>query len=142
MMLNTRKAWQKKLKKLRDNHQTKETPPKTTIGKSDALLKQVHALQLLRDMKQFLLDGVGKIELFKNTNGYDLVLALMWNGTISKPEIPRSESKQRRHIFIGVRGGEIYVNGKHVPIATEQALQDALLAAAENPGFQRNETGE
>ncbi len=69
-----------------------------------------------------------------------MVLALMWNGTITKPELPRSNSKQRRHIFIGVRGDELYVNGKRVPTATEQALQEALLAAAENPGIRR-ETG-
>jgi len=140
-MLDARKAWQKKLKKLKNNHRTEEEAATKKVGKPDALLQQVHALQLLRDMKQFLLDGIGKIELFEDASGYDLVMVLMWNGTIAKPEMPRSNSKQRRHIFIGVRDNKLYVNGKHVPTATEQALQEALLAAAENPGFRHGETG-
>jgi hypothetical protein len=129
--------WYKTLQQIRETEISNAVPAKETFGRVDDLLKNVEAHQLLRDLKRFLLGGVGKIELFEDASGYDLVLALMWDGPISQAALPKTNSKTRRHIFIGVRDGGLYVNGKTVPSNTKKALQEALIEAAKNPGLRK-----
>lgn len=129
--------WYKKLQELKTS-QKPELPIAQNV-KPDKLLGQVEALRLLKDVNRFLLDGVGRIELFEDASGYDLVMALMWNGSISEPAKPRANSKHRHHIFIGVRDECLYVNGKRIKPGTSN-LQRALLSAAESPGLRKDIT--
>lgn len=130
--------WQKKLEQIRENDLSATPSPKgENAGKVDNLLYKVEAHQLLRDLRQFLLGGVGVIELFEDASGYDLVLALMWDGPVSQAKTPKANSQDRRHIFIGVREDNLYVNGKKIQGNTKKALQQALLEAAQNPGSRK-----
>ena len=110
------------------------TSPTAPLNTPDTLLKEVKAFELLRDIREVLLDRVGVIELFEDASGYDLVMALMWDGPLTAPKPPQAHSKNRHHIFVGVKGKSLYVNGQPLKPLTEEALQKALLKAAKNPG--------
>jgi hypothetical protein len=97
-------------------------------------LKQVRAFEFLRDIRKELLGGVGRIELFENAQGYDIVLALMWDGPVASPKPPRSGSKDGHYIFVGVVSHKVWVNGQQVTANTPSALQSRLLEAVRNPG--------
>ena len=125
--------WKTELLNIRKEAQAShlsETVANQSKSKAQDLLKQVEALKLLRDMLKLMLDGVGKIETFENQNDYDIILALIWDGPIREPKPPRAASKERSHIFLGVAGEKLYVNGVQVEPCTTAGLQTALLAAA------------
>ena len=129
--------WKQELRKIKESEVQKKSPKKKLVARAqtpDTLLKQVKAFELLRDMREILLDRVGVIELFEDASGYDLVMALMWDGPIATPKPPRPDSKSRHHIFVGVKGKRLYVNGKVLQKNTEERLQKALLQAAKEPG--------
>ena len=100
----------------------------------EELLKKVRAFEFLRDMRKALLNGVGHIELFENAQGYDVIMALVWDGPVANPKPPRAGSKEARYIFVGVYNQKLWVNGQPVAENTPEALQKRLLEAARNPG--------
>jgi len=129
--------WLDDLQKIRQAHQqaaTEPPPPKKPGVELDQLLKESRAFELLRDVRRVLLGGVGRIELFEQAGGYDMVLALLWDGPVTNPRRPRSNSADTYHIFIGVQKNRLWVNGKPLKTGTATALQAALLEAARNPG--------
>jgi hypothetical protein len=99
------------------------------------LLRQVDALNLLRQVQKALLNGKGVLDIFQQTQRYERAISLAWQGSISaarKPDPKNPEAYQ--YILIGVRQGKLYVNDKEVAPVTPEALKIALLEAAKKPG--------
>ncbi len=129
--------WLDNLQRIRAEHQQKataqekEAPPGAQI---DQLLREAKAFEHLRDIRKVMLGGVGKIELFESASGYDVVLALMWEGPTADPRHPKAGVSNQYHILVGVHNQRLWVNGEAVAKNTPAALQAALLKAARNPG--------
>ena len=131
--------WIDELRRIRAEQQEADSPAESSPQAIDEdLLKKVRAFEFLRDIRKELLGGVGRIELFENAQGYDIILALMWDGSVANPKPPRSGSKEARYIFIGVVNHKIWVNGQLVTDNTPSALQSRLLEAIRNPGRRQN----
>lgn len=99
------------------------------------LLRQVDALNLLRQVQKVLLNSKGVLDIFEQTQRYERAISLAWQGSISaarKPDPKNPEAYQ--YILIGVRRGKLYVNDKEVAPVTPEALKIALLEAAKKPG--------
>ena len=82
---------------------TSPEPPRQAVN--EELLKKVRAFEFLRDIRKALLNGVGRIELFENAQGYDVIMALVWDGPVGNPKPTRAGSKEARYIFVGVYTG-------------------------------------
>jgi hypothetical protein len=98
------------------------------------LLRQVDALNLLRQVQKALLNGKGVLDIFEQTKRYERAISLAWQGSISaarKPDPKNPEAYQ--YILIGVRRGKLYVNDKEVTPVTSEALKRALVEAAKKP---------
>lgn len=134
--------WEAELNRIRREN-ARQQPDESAApqsGRVDQLLHEVEALRHLRDMRRLLLGGVGRIELFEDAGGYDLVLALMWDGPISRARPPKAEARDGYHIFIGVRNNRLFVNNRPLTPANSDTLKAALLQAARRPGHRRNLT--
>ena len=126
--------WLNNLRTLREEAKKQApTPKQAQSAKIDHLLKKVNTFEHLRDIKKEVLGGIGRIELFEDVSGYDLVMVLIWNGPLHNPSHPTENSKNRHHIFVGVNNKKLWVNGKPLPKNTSDSLQQALLEAVQNP---------
>ena len=129
--------WLEQLRQIRAGYRRvaqESVVPETASQAHDQLLKEARAFEFLRDIRRELLGGAGRIESFDNSGGYDLVLALMWDGPISQPRKPSAGSSDGYHIFVAVRDRQLWVNGRPIAANTAEALQMALLEAARSPG--------
>lgn len=98
------------------------------------LLRQCDAHKLLRRVQRALLDGKGIIDFFEQAGTYDRIISLIWQGPISNARTPNPEDPEPyQYIFVGVRNGKVYVNGKPLPTAIPEALKEALVEASKNP---------
>lgn len=117
----------------RPKHQEMKQPDK--LQQAEAILRQSTAHQLLRQVQKVLLKGKGVLEIYEGASQYDRAIALIWQGPISDARKPNpNDSEDYRYILVGVRDGEVWVNGKSLPAAAPKALKVALLEASKNPG--------
>jgi hypothetical protein len=109
--------------------------PSQRVKEAADLLRQVDALNLLRQVQKALLNGKGVLDIFEQTKRYERAISLAWQGPISaarKPDPKNPEAYQ--YILIGVRQGKLYVNDKEVTPVTSEALKRALVEASKKPG--------
>ena len=135
--------WLEQLRQIRAEQRQVAEPPVGSNASSrgpDRLLKESRAFEFLRDMRRELLGGSGRIESFDNAGGYDVVLVLMWDGSIAQPKSPRAGSAEGYQIFVAVRDQRLWVNGQPVVANSAEALQRALLEAARNPTKRRGDS--
>ncbi|MCB0190886.1 MAG: hypothetical protein KDJ65_02980 [Anaerolineae bacterium] len=103
-----------------------------------AALKQSEAHKLLRQVRKVLLRDNGTIDIFDESDKYDRVISLVWQGTISKARRPdREDPADFNYIMIGAKGKHLYVNNKPLKKASPEALKAALLKAAQKPLVQK-----
>ncbi|MDM8519837.1 hypothetical protein QUF64_07300 [Anaerolineales bacterium HSG6] len=106
---------------------------KTVHPDPDDLLKRVKALHRLRDIQKVVLKGQAMIQKFEQVDPYQLILALLWRGTIVNPSRPRVMGEAEQCIFIGVSKQYVYVNGQKISPTSPDGLQKQLLGAIKNP---------
>ena len=108
--------------------------------KAIALLRQSQAHELLRQVQKNLLDGQGTLDIFDQTRDYERVITLAWQGPISAAHRPiPDDPEEYNYVLVGVRRGNLWVNGKQVASATPEALKTALLRACKNPGQEKQD---
>lgn len=97
------------------------------------LLTQVRAHELLRLVQKHLLNGAGALGIYEKSRDYERAVVLAWQGPISSARRPNPKDPDDYfYIAVGVRAGQLLVNGQPVE-ATPNALKKTLLAAAQNP---------
>lgn len=102
------------------------------------LLNKCQAYRLLRRAQQALLDGKGQIDISENTEKYERVVSLVWQGPISNARMPRLEdSEDYQYIAVGARGGKVYVNEKLLEPVAPEALKLVLVKASKKPARQQ-----
>ncbi len=138
--------WLEQLRQLReadqsahpDPLQAEEGPAQVTQRQASELLRQSRAHELLRQVQKTLLGGQGLLDIFERQKQYDRVLTLVWQGPISAARKPDPDDPAPySYILVGVRNGKLWVNGKVLASAAPEALQQALLQAARNPGREK-----
>lgn len=98
------------------------------------LLRQCDAHKFLRRVQDVLLGGKGELDFFEQAGKYDRVISLVWQGPVSQARKPNPEDPASyRYIFVGARGGKVYVNGKPLPAITPEALKSALVEGSKKP---------
>jgi hypothetical protein len=133
--------WLDELKELHDKDKAEQRPKRQDMKQPDrlqqaeAIMRQSTAHQLLRQVQKVLLRGKGVLEIYDGASQYDRAIALIWQGPISAARKPNpNDAEDYRYILVGVRDGQVWVNGKALPAATPEALKAALLDASKNPG--------
>ncbi|GAB4441915.1 MAG: hypothetical protein Kow0031_23960 [Anaerolineae bacterium] len=102
------------------------------------LLRDIGAMKLLRRVQSLLLRGGGTLDVYERNGPYDRAVTLVWQGSISNARRPDPEDPSDYYfIAIGVKGQHVYVNDRLVKNPTPEALKEALVAAAKQPGHQK-----
>jgi hypothetical protein len=138
-------AWLDQLRQLREadrlNRQSEvevEQQPQAEQRQASELLRQSRAHELLRQVQKTLLGGQGLLDIFERKGQYDRVLTLVWQGPISAARKPDPDDPaEYSYVLVGVRQGQLWVNGKPLASAEPKALQAALLEACQKPGRQK-----
>jgi hypothetical protein len=99
------------------------------------LLIVVDAHNALRRLNQVLLGGKGLIDVFDSTKTFDYVIGVVWQGSVAKPLRPNPNNPgDYSFILVGCKADKVYVNGQVLDLNTPEALKQALVEAAKNPG--------
>ena len=114
--------------------QQQQKKKKAQRDKAIDLLRQSQAHELLRQVQKTLLAGQGTLDILDQASDYERVITLVWQGPISAAQRPNpTDPEEYNYVLVGVRQGQLWVNGKQVPSATPEALKVALLRACKNP---------
>ncbi len=132
--LSLKTDWLNQLLRIRKENQLTEATPEL-VEKTVGQINFAEIIGYLRDIQRMVLGGSGKVEVFENAGGYDLVAGLTWNGLLSNPKRPGADTRDLRYICVGFRGQRILVNGKPLERNTAKILQERLLEVVRNPGF-------
>lgn len=126
--------WLDELKQIRQAKQAQDQPAPEPPPPPD-LLSQCKAHDLLRQMQKALLDGEGLLNAPVSQNQYERVMTLVWQGPVYDARKPQEDDQEEMYyILVGVRKGQVYVNGKKVNPITPEALKPMLVEAAKSPG--------
>lgn len=157
-LLESKEEWRQLLRAKREQrrrqHQSEDigelTEKPNPIEEAQQLLNSVGALQLLRDIQKEYLDEEGVITHFKGEEAgeYNVVLALLWTGSSSAPQRPKSLEAAEQYIFISAANSKLFVKNGRVkpkmfsnatPISPEsiEALQSALLKLLDAPEHEK-----
>lgn len=139
-------SWLDDLEQLRRADEIKQaksvSPPShpsvTTHEEAAVALRQSQAHKLLRQVRSVLLQDNGTIDIFDESDKYDRVISLVWQGPISNARRPDSnDPADFSYIMIGAKGKRLYVNHKPLKKTSPEALKAALLQAAKKPLVQK-----
>ncbi|MCB0209052.1 MAG: hypothetical protein KDJ52_06975 [Anaerolineae bacterium] len=139
-------SWLDDLEQLRraDEIKRAKSTPATNTSASKAheeateALKQSQAHNLLRQVRKVLLHNNGTIDIFEESDKYDRVISLIWQGPISNARRPDPrDPADFNYIMIGAKGKQLYVNNRPLRQISPEALKAALLKAAQKPLVQK-----
>jgi len=132
----TNDSWLTQLQQLREADATQQQAQElrqTQRERSVSLMRQSRAHVLLRQVQKALLGGEGAIKVYENVEGYDQVFVLMWQGPISSAREPDRVEEPYSYILVGVKEGQVWVNGQALPKPDPEAMKAALLQASKAP---------
>jgi hypothetical protein len=133
-------SWLAQLKQLRQADEARQRVQELQrkrlqdqTGPTADLMSQSRAHALLRQVQKVLLGGEGIINVYEDVEGYDQALVLMWQGAVSKARKPDWVEEPYSYILVGVKEGQVWVNGQALSEASPEAMKTALLAASKEP---------
>jgi hypothetical protein len=126
--------WLDELRQHREAKQAQDQPTPEPPPPPD-LLSQCKAYELLRQVQKALLDGEGLLNAPVTQTRYEQIMTLVWQGPVYAARKPKEDDPEDMYyILVGVRKGQVYVNGKKVNPITLEALKPMLVEAAKSPG--------
>ena len=127
--------WLDELRQIRTSKQAADQPQTPPPPTADDLLKQCKALDLLRQVQKALLNGGGVLNPPMNPSKYEQVMSLVCQGEVYAARKPEENTTEDMfYILVGVKKGQVYVNGQKIDPISPEALKAALVEAAKSPG--------
>jgi hypothetical protein len=128
--------WLDQLAQLREEDAAKQRAnPASASAASPApdLIMKLGVVSLLSQINQILLKGVGSLVEVAETDDYDRAAILAWQGTISAAIKLEDFNGPYRYIIVGLKDGQLWINGTSLVEPAIPDLKVLLLAACRDP---------